>query len=147
MRQHQNITLRCGHHNIDRNSVALATQWARIAPGNGSDVNFSDCFGYQNANLMWNQNASLRSAPFLGVLQDTRSSFQATDPRDKVFAMLHQRVYYHVVDDHGQVIEKTRHPGPSHEVSKHSTCGAITDSHLDNAHPSRYLCRLQHEHL
>lgn len=89
----QRIHLLCGKEEIEWDFVALAANW--ICHGDHRDRTIhwrKDCFpslgGFHNAFFMWEQSLSTRrEAPFLALLHFARN-FRATDPRDKVFALL-----------------------------------------------------------
>jgi hypothetical protein len=129
VRQQQYVLLLCGDFEIAWNLVALSASWAWLGaihdletPWKRDYCPFYD--GYVNTNFMWDQAlATRRQAPFLALLHLARS-FQSTDPRDKVFAMLHHPITQHLTDENGHVIERRVYPLQPQNVSNHKALSA-----------------------
>lgn len=126
VRQHQDTRLLCGNHEIEWNYVALSASWALLRPIHDYTAHWRRTYfpsydAFTNSNFIWDRTLSTRRrAPFLALLHQTRL-FHSTDPRDKVFAMLHHHVSQHVTDNYGQVVEKRLHPFGSQSVSRCKT--------------------------
>lgn len=124
VRQKLDVWLLCGAFEIEWDLVALSASWAWIGANKDFITHwrkhyFPSYSGFINATLMWDQTLSTRrQAPFLAILHLARL-FQSTDPRDKVFAMLHHRIDQHVMDDRGNLIEKRHYPLWPQNVSNH----------------------------
>lgn len=136
VRQGPDVSLLCGSSEIEWNLVALTASWIWFMTTQDSTFHWKREFfplydGFVNANLMWDQTLSTRrEAPFLSVLHLTRA-FQSTDPRDKVFAMLHHRIIREVSDEHGVIMERILHPQPD-IVSREWFLGKILTCHVTN---------------
>lgn len=88
-----NTWLLCGEKTIEWDHVVLAANWTLYAPYRDNTINwkvhhFPTYGGFHNAFFMWDQSLrTRREAPFPALLDLVRP-FRASDPRDKVFAML-----------------------------------------------------------
>ena len=137
VRQQLDVWLLCGDSEIEWNFVGLATSWAWLQAGRDIETHwtkdhFISLAGFANANLMWDQTLSTRrQAPFLAILHLARG-FRATDPRDKVFAMLHHCIKQLVADKHDQLIEKRLYPVKLQNVSTHRFQQVFEVSSLDD---------------
>ena len=92
-RRPRHVLALCGTSSIPWNMVGLVAAWARRWgdrpwQGSGSPELARFHQGVANATLIWDQRFRTRShTPLLELLERARR-FQASDPRDKVFAML-----------------------------------------------------------
>jgi hypothetical protein len=119
VRQTADVRLLCGDFEIEWNFVGLSAMWVWLGATQDSSMDWKhDCFpsfsGFKNASLMWDKLFSTRrDAPFLALLHSARP-FKSTDPRDKIFALLHHNVYLY---EHGKMIEEPKIPDLSESVS------------------------------
>jgi hypothetical protein len=96
VRRNSNIWLFCGALKIDWGFVALAATWIwhgleKDSRTHWTRKHFASRSGFMNASLMLGQTFTYSDAPFLALLDVTRS-FRSTYPRDKVFALLHHNI-------------------------------------------------------
>lgn len=93
VQSNKDVRMFCGDAEIEWHFVALAASWARYASWRHPEFNFKKKFfpslqGFENACFMWEETSyTRRNARSLSVLRLTRM-FEASDPRDKVFANL-----------------------------------------------------------
>jgi hypothetical protein len=89
---------------------------------------FPTYHGFNNAHFMWNQAlVTPRDAPFLALLHAARS-FNCTDPRDQVFALLHHRIYRRLcAKEEENIIDRT-HSFFAQDVSTFRILSAILSS-------------------
>jgi hypothetical protein len=98
VRQSLNVWLACGDRQIEWSIAALAASWVWSGvPRNYGTHWKKDYFpsyhGFSNTHLMWDKRLSTRrEAPFLALLHAARP-FEATDARDKVFALLRHDIF------------------------------------------------------
>lgn len=119
---HPQIWLSCGGSGIEWDFVALAANWLYHAPRRHSTIHWKrDYFpsyqGFQNAYLMWESWSTRRDAPFLALLSLVRR-FKATDPRDKVFAVLQHQIRHVRFSKEGQRFVARLPARSSHDVSQ-----------------------------
>ncbi|KAF1844477.1 uncharacterized protein K460DRAFT_282392 [Cucurbitaria berberidis CBS 394.84] len=126
--QISDVCLLCSKFEIEWNFIALSASWAWLGAIQDYSTHFKKEYfpsynGFINANFMWDQTlATRRQAPFLALLHLSRP-FQSTDPRDKVFAMLHHCINQNVISERGQLIETRLYPSCSPNVSTYRTPG------------------------
>ncbi|CAI6338039.1 unnamed protein product [Periconia digitata] len=91
------VWLLCGEEKIEWDLVALAANWVLHSADRDDMIEwrkeyYPSYHGFRNAFLMWDRSWSTRrDAPFLAFLRRVRS-FRSTDPRDKIFAVLHHHI-------------------------------------------------------
>lgn len=114
VRQCANVFLVRGDSEVDWHLVALTASWLWCMTEQDSvfhwkKEHFPSYDSWNNVKLMWELRLSTRrEAPFLMILSLTRA-FEATDPRDKVFATLHHRITRQICDDGGAVLADKTH--------------------------------------
>jgi hypothetical protein len=107
VRRAQNIRLFCGASEIEWSVVAMTATWVWHASKGVPQTHwvrkhFESLNGCMHSSLMWGTAPTNSDAPFLALLDMTRS-FQSTDPRDKVFALLHHHGGYVSINNRGHL--------------------------------------------
>ncbi|KAH8708471.1 hypothetical protein GQ44DRAFT_462154 [Phaeosphaeriaceae sp. PMI808] len=106
IQQSQEAQLLCGDLAIDWGCVALAATKVRLRMSRDGVIDwrkefFLEIGGLTSANLMWNRTLSTRRQVTYLYLLRLGQYFNSTDPRDKVFALLHHYIKQHDVDTNG----------------------------------------------
>lgn len=115
VRQCADVFFMRGDSEIDWHLVALTATWLWCMSESDGGFHwkrehFPSFNSWTNVKLMWELGLSTRrEAPFLMLLSLTRP-FEAIDPRDKIFALLHHRITRQVCNDLGVVLAKETHP-------------------------------------
>jgi hypothetical protein len=126
VRQNMDIWLLCGKSEIEWSFVALSASWAWLGAIQDYKTHWKkECFlsynGFINTHFMWDQSlCTRRQAPFLALLHLARP-FRSTDPKDKVFAMLHHCIDQYIMDKRGKLVESRLYPSWPHHVSNYKT--------------------------
>lgn len=133
------IYVLCGDATIRWEYVALAALWVCQSYAHDPALlmrifHFPEFGGVRNASFMWNRSLKTRrEAPFLALLDLVRH-FQATDPRDKVFALLQYPVILVTASAKSQESQDMESAGQL------DTVGQRTPEHIPNsAHPNLSL--------